>query len=155
MREHLRRVESFARLRFVDHLAPARRQMRAWLLDELAAYREAGAFPIPRDSPWDLRPYFIDADGRRSTIAHLMELTGADALVAEIAHTNNNAYVAELVRDPRVAAWADEVGFTIEEAERIEPTLCRVLDCACFPAFVDHVPALAAGRLVRRRSASR
>jgi uncharacterized protein (TIGR03382 family) len=67
-------------------------------------------------------PYFIDADGTRCAMAHLMELGGAGALVAEVAGTNNNAYVAELAADDRFLAWLDAAGLTVEEAARIQPS---------------------------------
>lgn len=60
------------------------RLVRALLLQALAEYRAAGRFPKNRDFA-QKTPYFIDANGTRCAMAHLMELGGEPDLVAAIA----------------------------------------------------------------------
>jgi hypothetical protein len=121
---HLLGAETLLDARSDEGLDPAQRLTRKLLRAELAHYREEGRFPKNRDFPDGRRPYFIDRNGTRCAMAHLMELGGAGALVAEIARTKNNAYVEELARDPRVGAWLHAAGLTPEEAARIQPEYC-------------------------------
>ena len=69
-------------------------------------------------------PYFIDADGTRCAMAHLLELGGAAALVARIANEKNNAFVEELANGQELPAWLDASGLSVAEAARIQPD-CR------------------------------
>jgi hypothetical protein len=80
----------------------------------------------------------VDAAGTRCAIAHLIEAAGEGALVAEIARTRNNAWVREPADDPRVVAWLDANGLTLEEAARIQPSyeetaMCPPSACAAAP----------------------
>lgn len=120
---HIQSAEAIARRADTTHLDAARRAVRALLLEELEAYREARVFPQNPDFDVPM-PYFIDASGTRCAMAHLMEIGGAEELVAEIARTRNNAFVAELAEDPRVVAWLEAAGLSEAEAARIQPTYC-------------------------------
>ena len=105
--------------------------VRQLLLQALAEYRAGGQFPKNRDFV-EQTPYFIDADGTRCAMAHLMELGGSAALVGAIARERNNAYVRELADDPRLLAWLQAAGLTVEEAAAIQPAYCSVVaDCVC------------------------
>jgi hypothetical protein len=119
---HLVGAERIARSRSVTTLSRSVRRVRGLLLAELRRYRRAGRFPKNVDFPNRRMPYFIDAEGTRCAIAHLMELTGQRALVLEIARTTNNALVEELAEDARLCAWLAAVGLTAAEAARIQPT---------------------------------
>ena len=106
IQEHLEGAEMLARSRALGTLSAMQRATRELLLEELAAYREAGRFPMNPD--FDVAtPYFIDGSGTRCAMAHLMEVGGAADLVASIAATRNNAFVTDLADDPRVVAWLD------------------------------------------------
>jgi hypothetical protein len=83
--------------------------------------RERGRFPKNRDFPGQRVPYFIDADGTRCAMAHLIECAGDSGLVARVARTRNNARVRELADDPELVAWLDRNGITLREAARIQP----------------------------------
>ena len=132
---HLLGAEVFARSRSTRDLDPVQRLTRALLLDELARYRDEGRFPKNHDSS-SPRPTFIDEHGTRCAMAHLMEIGGASALVAEVAHENNHAYVEELASDLRVVAWLCAAGITVEEAARIQPAYCRTAaQCACASTY--------------------
>jgi MYXO-CTERM domain-containing protein len=79
-------------------------------------------------------PYFVDAFGTRCAMAHLIESTGAAALVARVAAARNNALVPELAGDPELVAWLDQAGLTAAEAARIQPSYCFVTkaeECVC------------------------
>ncbi len=130
VQEHLLGAERLARSRDVRLLDVPRQTARALLLGELAEYRELGIFP--RNPGFDdPMPSFIDEHGTRCAMAHLMEIGGAGALVAEIAATRNHAFVAELASDPRVVAWLDAAGLTVDEAARIQPTYCPTSAARC------------------------
>jgi hypothetical protein len=123
IREHLAGAEAEMRARDVGHLGDTQRLVRAVLLEELAAYREAGVFPKNRDYR-ELTPYFVDADGVRCAMAHLVEIGGRPDLVAKIARERNNASIAELADEAELLAWLDAAGITVGEAARIQPSYC-------------------------------
>lgn len=132
---HLARAERIARSRDEADLDPLRRLVRALLLDELAAYRAERRFPRNPDFA-DRTPFFVDASGTRCAVAHLLEVSGEGALVARIASERNNALVEELADEPRLLAWLDAVGLTVEEAAAIQPTYGLVLSsCICGGPF--------------------
>ena len=120
-------------------LTPEQRATREALIEELGRYQGAGRFPINRD--FALRtPYFVDQEGTRCALAHLMESTGEHALVARIRTERNNARAVELSDDPQVRQWLVAQGITLDEAARIQPTYdfqdqcIRRTDCFCDPS---------------------
>ena len=105
--------------------------MRALLLQELARYRARGVFPKNRDFD-EQTPYFVDADGTRCAMAHLLEVGGEAALVARIAEERNHAWVRELADEPRLLAWLAAAGLTVNEAAAIQPSYCGTnAGCVC------------------------
>lgn len=137
---HIARAEQLASTRDLSRLTHVQRLVRGLLLRLLAAYRAEGRFPINRDFA-DRTPYFIDASGTRCAMAHLLELGGESELVAKIARERNHAYVRELADEPRLLAWLEAAGITVEEAAAIQPSYCSALaDCFCggdfaFPGY--------------------
>jgi MYXO-CTERM domain-containing protein len=119
---HLLGAERIARRGSSRTLPRAVRVVRALLFAELRRYRRARRFPKNVDFADRQMPYFIDGEGTRCAVAHLMEATGQGALVSEIARTKNNARVKELADGARVRAWLEAVGLTAAEAARIQPT---------------------------------
>jgi hypothetical protein len=123
----------------VTHLSAEQAASRTRLLDELARYARRARFPKNRDFPNTRRPYFVDADGTRCAVAHLIESTGASALVARVAAARNNAYVSELASDGALLAWLDRAGLTVAEAARIQPDysdsvqhcVTKAQECVC------------------------
>ncbi|HEX6039196.1 hypothetical protein [Longimicrobium sp.] len=133
---------------------PAR---RAETLRTLARYARAGAFPRHggRGAP---RPVFIDADGNRCAMAHLLERRGHGNAVHGIAAARNHAYVAELARDPQVAAAIHGLGISEAEAARIQPCY-NASALQCLAAFALQWAGVASAlwlgaRAVRRIRAS-
>jgi hypothetical protein len=129
--DHIQRAESLAQTRDLSQLTHLQRIIRQLLLRALADYRAGGRFPKNRDFA-EKTPYFIDADGTRCAMAHLMELGGEQELVAKIASERNNAYVRELADEQALLAWLAAAGLTVEEAAAIQPAYCSlVTDCIC------------------------
>jgi hypothetical protein len=121
LRRHFRRVLAELHDMDVTHLSAEQAASRTRLLDELARYARRGRFPKNRDFPGTRIPYFVDADGTRCAVAHLIESTGASALVTRVAAARNNAYIRELAGDGELLAWLDRAGLTVAEAARIQP----------------------------------
>ncbi len=148
VRAHLAGAEAEMVSRDVSHLSEAQRLSRALLLEELAAYREDGVFPKNPDFT-EMTPYFIDADGVRCAMAHLLEVGGQAELVAKIARERNNAYVEELADEPGLLEWLDAAGITVAEAARIQPTYCPSSPASRFcggtPAAVIEATVIRAG----------
>ena len=133
--DHIHRAETIAARRDVSALDRVQRLVRQLLLRALAAYRAGGRFPQNRDFATQT-PYFIDGDGTRCAMAHLLELGGERDLVAHIAANRNHAYVRELADEPRLLAWLAAAGLTVEEAAAIQPSYCQMLsDCFCGGPF--------------------
>lgn len=107
--------------RDVSSLTAQQRARRAALIDELARYRDRGAFPRNYDFPGEAVPYFVDRKtGVRCAVAHLLEFTGRADIVARVAATDNNVWVPELGEDAPFLGWLDEQGLTLAEAARIQ-----------------------------------
>lgn len=133
---HIARAEGVAAARDLGGLTQLQQVVRALLLEELAVYRERGVFPKNPDFE-TYEPYFIDAEGTRCAMAHLMEFGGAGELVARIAATRNNARVHELADEPELLAWLEASGLTVDEAAAIQPTYgpSYNADCICNSSF--------------------
>lgn len=103
-------------------LTTAQRTRRARLVRELQDYRDRGAFPLNRDFPGRLVPYFVDpVTGVHCAVGHLMAFTGETELVAEVVRTDNHVRVPALADHAAFRRWLDANGLTIEEAARIQP----------------------------------
>ncbi len=118
---HLLAAESFAHSRDLSALTPAQKLVRELLLNELSGYRARGRYPEQGHSE-ALTPVFIDDAGTRCAMGHLMELGGEHALVERIANERNFARVKDLADEPRVLAWLEAAGLTVEEAATIQPS---------------------------------
>lgn len=103
---HLEWVETKLRQTSVEHLQPTRRERRAWLLDELAAYRAAGIFPRRTDDVAGRRPVFIDHEGRLCAVGHLLAKSTTRQQATAIDAAHHFSFVLSM-NDPRVGAWAD------------------------------------------------
>lgn len=129
---HIARGECGARARDTSTLPSLVRFARALLLDELRRYHVRGRFPQNRDFVDARTPYFIDAEGTRCAVAHLLEVSGEVALMERIARERNNALVPALGVYDRLLAWLDAVGLSVEEAALIQPTYGCVEASMCF-----------------------
>jgi HEAT repeat protein len=106
------------------HLTPEQKAQRERAIRELRAYRERADFGVNTAFPGERRPYFVDDDGRRCAVAHLLHRWGEDKLVDDVTRTANYAYVSDLATSPELATWLDTVGLSLREAARIQaPTI--------------------------------
>lgn len=145
LRMHFASVLDELGRRDVGHLSEAQQAAREEHLAELLRYAKQDCFPKNRDFSDELMPYFIDADGTRCAMAHLIEQSGSADMVARIANTKNNAFVRELASDPELVRWLEKAGLAPEEAARIQPSYCAEdapANCACEGASPDNVIAL-------------
>jgi hypothetical protein len=128
----LPRSRAFALTSCVPNRSSPRETSLRCLTCSVARYRVRGRFPRNPDFA-EPTPYFVDASGTGCAVAHLLELGGGADLVARIARERNNAYVHELVDEPRLLAWLAAAGLTVEEAAAIQPTYdCfSDYDCVC------------------------
>ena len=105
------------RAEFLDGLA-LRRDIQ---LNRLAAYTEAGRFPLNRHYANEARPIFVDAEGTHCAVGHLMAMDGLEADVLAIARAAPNVLVREVADGPLVS-WTLTSGLIQEEAALIQPT---------------------------------
>lgn len=138
---HLQNAERLASSRDVSSLDPLRQLVRELLLSELANYRAAGRFP-KNPGFAELTPTFVDAEGTRCAMAHLLEVGGERDLVAKIAAERNHARVRELADEPLLLAWLDAAGLTVEEAAVIQPgySCTTPAGCVCGQGLVQTLP---------------
>lgn len=107
---------------------------RERLVRTLADYIDAGRFPVNTCSD-EPTPIFVDERGSRCAVAALMEATGSDTLVREVAEYCNRARVRELAADPRFASWLAFHGLSAREAARIQPAYAAHLDADWRPTI--------------------
>ena len=131
VRKHLLRAERLAARSSLLGLGSEAKCARASLLDELERYRLRGRFPKNRDFR-ARTPYFVDADGTRCAVAHLLDASGESRLVRKIARERNNARVVELSDEPRLVAWLGATGLTLDEVAAIQPSYDCIAPASCF-----------------------
>jgi|JI10StandDraft_1071094.scaffolds.fasta_scaffold31166_6 hypothetical protein len=93
---------------------------RAAVLADLRLYVAGGLFPANPEPGW--APVFVDAEGTRCAVAHLLEISGEEALMHRLAATHNRSEVLDFADDPAMLAWLDEQGLTPAEAAAIQPS---------------------------------
>ena len=122
---HLAGAEHVLEGRDLASLTPAQKQARAVHAARLEEYRARGVFPHNHHLRGERRPYFVDDHGVLCAMAYLISKSGRDDIVRLVQRTHNNATVLELAADavigPVLAAWLDEAGLTVAEAQRIQP----------------------------------
>jgi hypothetical protein len=89
-------------------------------MQRLAAYRDAGRFPLNEGQSSRAVPIFVDRHDTACAVGHLMRLSGWKDEVAKINETNNLVYVPDAFHSD-VTSWALTSGLTIEEAALIQP----------------------------------
>lgn len=102
-------------------LSASQAKARSELIGFLREYVEAGQFPTNDVSPTSM-PIFVDHFGNRCAMASLIERSGGADLVQHIASTRNLARVRALADEPRLVAWLDTHGMTLDEAARVQPS---------------------------------
>jgi hypothetical protein len=125
---HLLDVEGVLRRRATDALSASQRERRNAALNWLREYRERGEFPRNHTHAGRV-PVFVDEHGTPCAVAYLLQRSGREDLVREIASADNNVYAWELAPDARFSEWLDETGLTLDEAARIQPAYAD--GCLC------------------------
>lgn len=92
-------------------------------IERLRAYAAAGRFPRNHRILGQV-PIFVDDDGRRCAVAHLMTLDGHGRAVAAIARRDRHLYVEDITDGP-IAEWVRTSGLLVEEAALIQPGYSR------------------------------
>lgn len=122
---HLQRVETRLRGADVSNLTPAQQERRAQALDRLRDYRQNQIFPHNHDFSNQRVPYFEDEHGTLCAMAYLIAESGRRDIVDVVRERFNNGRVVELARDtvigPVLAAWLEENGITVTEAQAVQP----------------------------------
>jgi hypothetical protein len=121
IRVHLEWVERALRLAQPAGMDARALARRADLLDELAAYRDAGRFPQREDDRPGFHPRFIDSEGRLCAVGHLIAASTSREVAEELNDRHEYAYVLEM-DDPAVDGWAAAHGFTVYELAMIQPS---------------------------------
>ncbi len=141
--EHIEGAEELVRR--PQRLPPLQLLNRSLLLQELEQYRTRGLFPKNTDFRGKCVPYFVDAEGTRCAVAHLLDVSDQGELVRYVAARNNHVKVTELASNAEFVAWLAAAGLTLEEAARIQPSYDRMCHgsfadlCYCDRAGVDTV----------------
>ncbi|HEV8447120.1 MAG TPA: hypothetical protein VGQ44_09875 [Gemmatimonadaceae bacterium] len=121
VRRHLDSVLVELRTNHLAGAGDARLARRARLIEELADYRNRGAYPHNYDFPGRLVPYFKDREtGALCAVGDLLAFTGRQDIVDRVVRLDNNVRVAELASDTAFRAWLDDNGLTLAEAARIQ-----------------------------------
>ncbi|WP_420634902.1 hypothetical protein [Candidatus Palauibacter sp.] len=126
---HLLDVERALRGRATGALSAAQRERRNTALNWLREYRERGRYPHNHTHAGGRVPVFVDEHGTPCAVAYLLQRSGRESLVREIASADNNVYAWKLAGDPRFSEWLDETGLTLEDAARIQPNYADRLCC--------------------------
>jgi hypothetical protein len=118
----------------------ARREVQ---LARLHEYADRGLFPLNKDFPGKLVPYFVDEAGTACAVGHLMRLDGECDPVATIASTTNHIRI-ENMHDGRLLDWIRDSGLTKEECALIQPSYATIEDYRRGREWKDEVARLQA-----------
>lgn len=121
IRAHLAGALDELRDRNPTGLTDEQQRARAEAIRWLADYRAAGVFPHNHVRP-DRVPVFVDPHGTPCAVGYLLLRSGEVELVEDVVREANLARVPELASDPRLVAWLERRGLTVDEATRIQPT---------------------------------
>lgn len=120
IRAHLYRTLAALEARNLSHLDPGRRAARVETLAWLAEYADRGVYPHNHVVP-ERTPIFVDPHGTPCAVGYLLLRSGRDDLVRDVVASDNRVRVPDLAGEPRLEAWLDERGLTLDEAAAIQP----------------------------------
>jgi hypothetical protein len=152
---HYAAVEAELRAAPVDRLTPAEQAARAWALDALDCYlrgREYGVSLGDSEASEAKVPWVRDPHGRLCAVAHMAWASGDHELVDRLAATRNNEWAVGLLEDPGLVAWAQRMGLTLLEVERIHAPSLHVTPSA---PTISPLGAARAANLRSRNSEAR
>ncbi|MBL7952026.1 MAG: T9SS type A sorting domain-containing protein [Flavobacteriales bacterium] len=116
---HLHLVREELARRTPEGLSAEQARQRAYLLNALGSYADAGRFPQNHVLPYR-NPVFIDPHNTACAVGQLMIVSGHEALAQRIDAEMELAYIREIRLD-EVERWATEHGFTESELAWIQP----------------------------------
>jgi len=119
-RAHFARVLAELESAPSPELTDDQRARRQAVLDSLRAYAARGDFPINTDDPGFRVPYFIDRYGTRCALAYAIDESGDGDLVLDLARKDNHAFVAHIQDEPRLVAWLERNGLTVDDAAFVQ-----------------------------------
>jgi hypothetical protein len=93
---------------------------RAALLGELRTYTDRRQFPR-NNAMYRRTPVFVDEQGNRCAVAHLLYVTGYSALAERIQREMNLSYIHDLPQ-AELSEWASLHGFTVDELALVQPS---------------------------------
>lgn len=117
--QHLHLVCEQLGLRTPEGLSAEQASQRAYLLDALEIYADAGRFPRNHVLPYR-NPVFIDPHNTACAVGQLMIVSGHRDLAERIDAEMELAYIREIDLD-EVDQWATDHGFTESELAWIQP----------------------------------
>jgi len=121
LRAHFDLVDAELRQYRPTQLTAAQRTARVTLVTWRRDYRNAGSFPRNDRFPEPM-PFFRDSRGVPCAMAYLIERSGRGDMVERITLTQNNALIHDLAEDLELRKWLDSVGFSLNEAARVQPS---------------------------------
>ena len=117
---HLRRTVAELRRRTPAQLSAEQAARRKELIDALERYRVRGEFTRNRAFPGLAIPIFIDKAGTRCALAHLIDVSGADALLEALVAQNNHAFLPSVANHEELRRWLESHGLTLDDAALIQ-----------------------------------
>lgn len=93
---------------------------RKALLEALADYIKAGAFPLYFEYPAKRRPCFIDDAGTLCAVGHLIAVSKGRAEAERINRKYRFEYIVNM-QDSALLEWQKESGFSLKELAMIQP----------------------------------
>lgn len=118
IQEHLKNVLVILNSNPTKQLSPQQLTSRNYLLKELRKYRTEGKFPINYYRTVRI-PVFIDEHNTHCAVGFLMQQSGYESLALATSQLNNYIWVKD-IKDPKVIAWQEKSGFTLEELKLIQ-----------------------------------
>ena len=120
---HLSLLEKRLRSKDISGLPPETRKNRAQVLDLLHDYWVKGQFPRNFRFPGKRTPEFIGDNGVVCAFGYLVQQTAGEAVVEDISHRENQAYVMEM-KSRELNPWLSQWGISKEEAAMVQPSYC-------------------------------
>lgn len=124
-------VEQELRNQDVSNLRLEFREERLRNLGFLRDYRKLGKFPVNTRYPGEVLPHIKDEKGTLCAMAYIIEKSGHEDLVENLAERNNLIRLEDVSGGP-VAEWLSTSGLTREESAKIQPGYVHTPDTPVF-----------------------
>ena len=118
VKTHLSYVLPILKSNPTNQFSAAQKRTRAYLIETLEKYRQAGVFPANHYRE-ERTPIFIDENQTHCALGYLLKQTGFETVALEIAEEENYAWVKD-IRHEAVPKLQVISGFTVEELKLIQ-----------------------------------